>query len=522
MYKAIVVDDENFDLEGMRQLIPWTELGIEVLRWENKPLAAWSFIEGNHLDILITDIKMPIMSGLELAKLAQQKNNRVKKVFISGYQDFDYAKQALDMKADAYLLKPLDDDELIDILRRVVAELDAMKEEEASGMDSFEFIRNDVVLHLLEGDMDEQTLHTFLQKYSVNIPQTAAAAVLIEVDRVLPSRYSERDHAILLDHTLELIMNYIDKRNLGLYCKVSDARIGLIYTASESGMTGELNRMIDGVRSGGPLTATVSFGDPVTDRSSLVASFGQARELIGFKMFLGRDRLILPGEAKWNEAKEVRDVNSILDQMFTATVNYQLVRICDCMEELFQLVKTFEKPIRVYHFSLHIVMKLEHYLEGMNESFNSLLGWSNDYFDTINQFETAHDIQSWLQRTLFEISEILYTRKQSRNNRLFDEITGYVKEHLSEEITLKEMANHFAYSPNHLGHMFKVTMGVSFNEYMAMCRMEKAKELLRNHKLKVYEVADQVGYKSLTYFSRAFREYAGMTPGDYRKQGGLA
>ncbi|RXZ82947.1 helix-turn-helix domain-containing protein [Paenibacillaceae bacterium] len=519
MYKAIVVDDENFDLEGMRRLIPWAELNIEVLCWENRPLAALDFIENNELDILITDIKMPVLSGLELAKRAHERNNALKKVFISGYQDFTYAKQALDLKADAYVLKPVDDDELIETLRRIVKELDEEQDKQETLVDSFEFIKNDVVLHLLDGSIDEQTLQAFVQKYPLQIPLTAAAAVLVEIDRLVPLRQQGAlNLAESIDATMELVTNYIQTSGLGLSCKVSETRIGLIYTATGGDLEHQLQKLLDHVRKRGVMTVTISCGGEAAGRDALVQSFGLARELMSYKMFLGKNRLILSSEAKPQVTKEAKDINEILEQMFTATANYQLVTICDCVEELFELVTAFEHPVRVTHFSMHIVMKLEHYLSQINEDFHNLLGWGNGALEHIQQFETVQDIQSWLRRTLFEISERLFTKKQRGNYKLLNDISNYVKQRLSEEITLKEVANHFAYSPNHLGHLFKESMGTSFNEYVVMCRMEQAKQLLQNHKLKVYEVADQIGYKSLTYFSRTFREYVGMTPGDYRKQ----
>lgn len=110
-------------------------------------------------------------------------------------------------------------------------------------------------------------------------------------------------------------------------------------------------------------------------------------------------------------------------------------------------------------------------------------------------------------------------KKQSKSRRLIEPIEQYIHSRLAEDITLREIANKFSYSPNHMGYLFKEQTGESFNEYLVRNRMEKAKELLLEPKYKIYEVADQVGYKSLAYFSRLFREHYGFTPGDYRKQG---
>lgn len=103
--------------------------------------------------------------------------------------------------------------------------------------------------------------------------------------------------------------------------------------------------------------------------------------------------------------------------------------------------------------------------------------------------------------------------------RLYKEIEGYVREHLSRDITLKEVANRFAYSPNYFGVLFRDQVGVSFNDFLVDLRMKRAKEMLATQRFKIYEVADLVGYKSLTYFTRMFKKAYGMTPGDYKKLG---
>ncbi|MNI40325.1 HTH-type transcriptional activator Btr [compost metagenome] len=108
--------------------------------------------------------------------------------------------------------------------------------------------------------------------------------------------------------------------------------------------------------------------------------------------------------------------------------------------------------------------------------------------------------------------------KQKVHWKLLPKIEFYVRTHLSSDITIRETAAYFAYSPNHFGVLFKDQVGMSFNDFVVQERMERAKKLLQSPSLKVYEIAEEVGYKSLTYFSRTFREMFGMTPGEYRKQ----
>ncbi len=518
MYKAVLVDDETYDLEGMRKLIPWEELNIEIMCCENKPLAALRYIENHEIDILVTDIKMPVLSGLELAKRAAERNPALKTLFISGYQDFQYAKQALHLKAEGYVLKPVDDHEVVAILKNMTTQLDA----ERTGdnlIDSFDFIMHDFILHLLEGSVESDKLKTFVAKYRVEIPQGPIHAALIEIDGAAwkQKHQSDSDQTQIIAY-LQQTVQVIEERRLGYWCKLTPYQLGLVYTQDSSEIERLLTRFIAAIRQSCAFTVTVSYGHAVDQLESIHHSFKQAQESMAYKMFLGKNRLLSSDAAQQSEDTESSDMNLVLDQLFSAMANYRLVPICDCIEELFQLVSGFEQPTKVHSYAIHIVTRLESYLHSLHESFHSLLGLDMDTVTIVQQFETVEDIQRWMRRTTFEISEHLFMKRQNKNRKLFEDIVQYVEDRLSGEITLKEAANHFSYSPNHLGLLFKEYMGASFNEYVVKQRMQRAKQLLRDHQWKVYEVADQVGYKSLTYFSRTFREMFGLTPGDYRKQ----
>lgn len=522
MYRAVLVDDENYDLEGLRCLIPWTELGIEVVCSENKPLAALQFIENHEIDLLITDIKMPVLSGIELSRKALEHHPAIKTVFISGYQDFSYAKQALDLKAHGYILKPVDDEEIVTVLKTAVTELDqerAKQSEESSVMTSFEFIKNDVLRHLLEGTIDRDTLSAFLTRYPMDLAFTSAYAVLIEADDVL-LRIGEDPEAgnAALDEWFAFISGHLEADNAGKLCRFNRSQIGLLYTAEPAGLEQRLQRLVQEVREGTTFTVTVSYGCQADSLQELPHSFSQAKTFMNGKMFIGKNRVIHPVMNKSGMTKDIKDLSVVLEAMFGAMARYRLIEICDYIDELFAVAAEFEHPVKVYHFSIHIATRLEAYLGTLNETFESLLGWGIQQMDVIHNLETVEDIKRWLRNTLFQISEILFMKKQHKNRRLMEHIEQYIKEKLPDNLTLREVANHFAYSPNHLGVMFKEHMGESFNEYLVRIRMEKAITLLDQHQYKIYEVAEMVGYKNIAYFSRQFREHFNITAADYRKQ----
>ncbi|THF76898.1 helix-turn-helix domain-containing protein [Cohnella fermenti] len=519
MYRAVVVDDEKYDLEGLRRLIPWAELGIEVVCSENKPLAALSYIEEYPIDILVTDIKMPVLTGLELSRKAQERNPELRTIFISGYQDFQYAKQALHLKADGYVLKPIDDDEIEALLRKVVADLDETnkRRREQSRLDeSFEYVRGDFLQHLLEGAIGEEAIPPLMEKFKLEAIGDTAHAAIVELDDVL---WKSGDGGAAARSAMETIVRELERGQLGPWCLLAPTQLAFLHSGDAWELERFLHELNDRIRTSTSFTVTAGYGEAMPFPARIDRSFAQAKELIGNKMFLGKNRVIAPAHAKLQSSIDAKDINAVLDDIFAAVAQYDLVRICDCLEELFDNVRSFDHPLKVHSFSIHVASKLEAYLRTANETFYSLLGWDFEHLDAVRRFETAGDIESWLRRALFEISERLFFKKQGKNRRLMDPIESYIREHLAEELTLRELANRFSYSANHMGLLFKDQMGESFNDYLVRNRMERAKALLRDPKLKIYEVADRVGYKSLAYFSRLFRDQFGITPGDYRRMG---
>ncbi|WMT39988.1 response regulator [Paenibacillus sp. D2_2] len=155
MYKVLLADDEMLDLEGMKQFIPWSDLGLEVVAAVSNGFSACEVLERQDIDILVTDVNMPNMTGLELARIAIEKSSNIRIIFVSGYQDFHYVKQALSLKACSYVLKPMDDNELIASLKSIIQELieeERRKEAEEQFGHLKPMAKNDLLFRLLEGE----------------------------------------------------------------------------------------------------------------------------------------------------------------------------------------------------------------------------------------------------------------------------------------------------------------------------------------------------------------------------------
>lgn len=171
LYKVLLADDEILDLEGMRKFIPWQEMGLEVVEAVNNGFAACEVIEREHIDILVTDIRMPNMSGLELAKKALEKQENLRIIFVSGHQDFNYVKQAISLNAHGYVLKPMDDKELIESLNKLCLDLNRKKkvrDTEEAYKQMVPIVKNEYLMQLLDGPGESNASELLEKEYQMD------------------------------------------------------------------------------------------------------------------------------------------------------------------------------------------------------------------------------------------------------------------------------------------------------------------------------------------------------------------
>ncbi|GAB6989017.1 response regulator [Paenibacillus pini] len=518
MYKVLIVDDEILDLEGMRTFIPWTELGLEVVGAVNNGFDAIGFIESQHIDILVTDVHMPGMSGLELAKKSLELSNHIKIVFVSGYQDFNYVKQAISLNAYSYVLKPMDDNELIGVLIKIKGELDDEKIRYNTEEAYRQIAKNEYMLQLLEGVINDDTIDILLHNYGLNQIAWPAKAAVLEIDD-LSWKLEKLDEHVKqewFNHFYESVVTVFKQIEIRHMCRTSKQRIFLL--AESRIQVDDLKSLISEIHTMHPFTVTIGLGHEANDLYELRHSYGKALTALEYKLILGKGKVIEQNALEYSDAEDIINTDIPLEPLFNAILNYQLVTISDEIDRLFISAANLRSKFKIQFFVMHVLMRLDSYLKSINENLVAAIQMDTNKPDIVLQYETINDIRSWLRYRLFAAAEIIQSKKQKKSAKLVDEMIRYVKDQLHDNVTLKEVADYLSFSPNYLGSLFKEVTGTNFSEYVIALRMEKAGELLKDPRIKIYEVADRVGYRYMPYFSRQFKEVFGMTPGEFRRK----
>ncbi|MEF2967505.1 response regulator [Paenibacillus sp. M1] len=519
----LLVDDEAVDLEWLRRRVAGSGIPypLRVVGTANSGFGALKILEQERADLILSDIRMPIMSGTEFARRAREIHPQVKIVFISGHEDFGYAKKAIELNASGYLLKPVEDNELKEMLLSLCESVEREREQKRTASAAWSLVGEELLIRWLK-DFAAAKAGKHIQDVLHPLLRFGTAAALVEIDDLewKTGEWTGREKREQIQRLLMFIRSYVEENMLGTFFRNEETRYLILSSVSEHEFPVLLEGLIAAVRDSSPFTVTAGIGKFARDEESLRESYRQAQAALSVKWLLGKDRLISWDVVEWAPGGHVPvpSVDEVLNRMLRAILEYDLVAVDDCLAEIFDRRQPLFRKNEVYDLILRITTKLHADLRQMGESLYELLKWDANQPVILFQFETVHDIKSWLRKRFFELSELLYVKKQRHKRKLIEEIMQYVDSHLERKITLKEVATHFDFTPNYLGFLFKEETGQHFSDYLNERRTKRVCELLSDPTLKIYEIAERMGYKNIVYFNRQFKQTMAMTPGEYRKK----
>ena len=480
MFNAIIVDDEEHVRIGLTELIDWEKLGFKIIATASSGTQAADVILKHEPHVVFIDIRMPGLTGLEVIQKVREAKKACHFVVLSGYSDFSYAKEAIGLDVDAYLLKPLDDEELMQVLSQVRLKL----EEEASRAlkyKEYELFEHETWLkQLLEPkgiqnwDADYSPIYQLAVFKSSDKNAEIMAHIKTEFQQ---TEMVEKDGLVVLlftDRSVELLKHLLQ----------SIARqFQVVFALSNEVETPET---LPGVYRFAKTMLHHSFCFEGVDVLTL-------QEIqVEQSPFIETAELYVAIEV--NNSEEKDELIAQLEHYYQATL-YSRDRI---MGELANLQISLLQQFRKNYESLTILSDQE----VMHEIYEK-----NSLQQVLNYL-----LDEWHQLHL-QIKELLDV-----NDDDIGKIKLYIDRHYADDINLKKISELFCYNSTYLGQKFRAELGVGFSKYIDEVRIEKAKILLKSDRLKIYEVAEKVGFSNTDYFYRKFKQYEGVSAKEYRKK----
>jgi two-component system response regulator YesN len=546
MINVLIVDDEPFIRQGLVLLIDWNALGFQICGQASNGIQALECIEKVQPDLIISDIKMPEMDGLQLAKVLYEKyDGEMKLVLLSGFYEFKYAKQAIRYKVNDYILKPIVKDELLQVLTTFKKIFRERAEEKRQQEKQEQLVMAQHVQSLLLGTANRdnvasvQSQFGHANKFRCIMIETESgseqqqAQWCLQVEAIV--NHNARGHALKSftgekNRVLHIITDVLLRREASSLQQ---------YVAQ---LYAELNRIEGSMESTEPM-------EPTESRASR-ASRASEKSRAGFAMYVGKEvsRLEELHESYYScdKIKSLRFFSAYgpiyyFEQMDTTVFSHQPSgKEKQLFDELIKAIEEYRtEDIRSHAqaiFQFFLEERIEPSIVGIHLHYlaYSLLGLVN----TDEGFNLNPDVE-WMQSTFLQENYAMLSLEENIEN-LFQfsykcaqklkeqqkwnamgvlaQVEAYITEHYMESISLKLLGEQFYMNSAYLGQIFKKHYAKSFSDYLNEIRIEEASRLLRRTDYRVYEIATMVGYRDSDYFINRFEKIRGETPAQYRKR----
>lgn len=543
MLKIFLAEDEVVVRETIKRMIPWEELGFELVGEAADGEMALPLLIRQQPDLLITDIKMPFMDGLTLARLAKKEIPGLKVVILSGYDDFNYAKQAIGIGVEDYLLKPITKNALIERL----SEIRSRYEHEKTQKEYYEKFQREMQAYeknssrdffeaLVGGSMDMMEVYKRAEKLGLDIVAEAYNVLIFTMNCDEDFSGQRDEYSSWETESLELLENFFAGHSSAMLFRSNIFSYGVLLKGQRETIEENTRACVDEIRKilsrqDGRREWFLAVGQSVERLSQIQKSYHTASRAFSQRYLYDENILYYdemetmehPGgqaETEDNAYLQKVDVNALNPAILQKFLSNGL------QEETENFVKDYfyaigQEPMESLVFRNYVILNVRFsvisFIKGLGCDTNEME--SADTEEVLA--ESGKNMESAIAYAKKMISQAIEIRDQNSGNKnrsILKTAVDFIDSHyMDEEISLNTVANVANVSSNHFSALFSQNMGQTFIEYLTTLRMNKAKELLRCTGMRSSEIAGEIGYKDAHYFSYLFKKTQGMTPSDYRK-----
>lgn len=535
MYKMIVVDDESWIRERLIHTIDWDELGIKVIGEASDGEEALKISKELLPDIILTDIRMPVFDGLEFTKRLKESNITAKVVIISGYNDFEYARKAIKLGAFDYILKPVEDSDLINVIERCLEQINLEKRKEVlfkkadrQIKESQPVLKEKFFSNLVNGYFkNEKDIVAELEYFGIKNNNLNHICFIIQIDDFEAVTQEKKPDNLLIQFVLCNITKDFNNR-LGenelffshsgeVVCIISSANEEAVLTRQIMSISNGIRKMVKKVLE---YTVTIGIGETYTNIFSISESYRQAKQALLHKAYLGKDRIYDIRSIDIQHMPvfyKLYDTETLVNNIKTGKKEHALANLDTIIKDVSSSNNNI-RPVDLKFIYIDIVNSIfKTSIEGKssNEDFSD---FSFNFFEQLNKIQTINEIHVWLSDTIIRIIDYLEKSQSSKKRKIVNKAVEYIENHYEEPMALNDVAEKMFLNASYFCKIFKDEIGESFTRYLMKLRVQKAIKLMNDPTLKIYEIAQKVGYDDVQYFTKIFKSLQGISPMQYREK----
>lgn len=541
---VLLVDDEPFMRDMLKSIIDWKANGYKVAGDSYNGLEALKILESQPVDILLTDLKMPVMNGLELIQKARALYPMIRIVAVSAYDEFSMVSEAFKLGAEEYLLKAeITSEQVIGVLKGIREKIfhdreKAWEAEEQKRIDQeikqnnqrmkqlFHqnkwAIREQLLKETVWGEMavDDKRVREF-QEFDLKISQGRKKVMMVEIDDYMRLEANLwKDNKELLNFAiLNVIEEILESHQLGDVFRNVPGQYVIIFSldtiSNEIAVEEKMIRIYNEIQNGIKICFNVNTMAGISEMGNgfkcLRKLYAQALDAKEYCFVNGKGRLVsyitLPGQAEplqllpperqehLQELLKAKDSEQIAQRIR----DFQILNTQIPFEQIKNIKNLFDK----YYSILWDFSEQNHISELVS-------GLMEEYGRYLKEYGSLSELNGWLERVLTQIGSAV-----GEGSQLINKAKNFIHKHYQDNISLTELADELGVSPSYLSRTFSRVVGMNFVEYLTSVRIKVAMNYMKNTDLKVYEIAEKVGYATPEHFSRAFKKVTGKSPKEY-------
>lgn len=495
-YNVLLVDDEKRIRDGLSHYIDWKGLGYASPFLAASVEEARAIFDKKKIDLLITDIRLPDGTGLELSERIRPDYPDLPIFLLSAYGDFEYAREAINLGIKQYFTKPTD----LQALSAVLADMHEVLEQRSRALEhqqsiekqharSQRFLLSRLWRDLANGTVkDYAALHTFFQDCNIHFPHPLFA--LIQLPASAHHTDIEASLLDLLKSSGNVAYSFTNQDKNYLFVNIPDAQALSSILADYTDVQ-------------------ISISAPVASLDLIPKCMMQLCHPLQ-----STENPVSTSQSNTMDQRELRAqlLNSLLD----AIKSNKRIESMQILDELYQSYSNLS-PVRRCDVFSQTLLLIQQYTRRFGITLASIYGEDFSVSHTAQQLAEPIQMDQWLREHVATVFKVIQNSKRDYAQEIINSIHTYISAHYSDEITLSSIAQVVHLSPYYISKLFKKTTGENFIDYLTSVRMERAMELLTSPEVRIYDVAEQVGYKSTKHFSQVFRNYTGKTPSEYRQ-----
>ncbi|MCD8197476.1 MAG: response regulator [Lachnospiraceae bacterium] len=528
MFKAILCDDNELVAQGLGETLPWEELRIDFRGYCLDGLEARKLLEKESPDILITDIQMPFLDGLELTRIAKTRNPDTVVIIISGYNDFDFAQEALKLGVTDYLLKPIDPAEMEALLRKVVKGCEQRAAERAQSLLDEQTRRHEQIRTLIyDGPVAFENVCGREEKNRLR--QFACMVGVMSIDNYeqLNLRMTEKEQQKINQVFLEMLKKYIPR--FQVYERRPGTAVGYFLDSSPA----QLKKMRESImvtlrKAFGTLfpSNTVTFAGSSVRKSALELQKAHEEAMLALQ-----ERFVYPPGSNifYDYVKTTGEVSA--EELDNAALVSKLVALI-CQRDRSAVHATVaelqENLLKMGGAKSYIFMKI--FTSGLFVSLFQDLGHYgiesadidmevSEEYQRITETQSLEKAMELLLHCAEKVMDAIENNAKNSNSKSIVAARNYIEEHYMDPgLTMDEVAREVHMSSSYFSVVFKRETGMPFTDYLIRHRIRKSQELMKYTDLRIYEISSKVGYDTAAYYSTAFKKETGLSPSEYKKK----